>query len=104
MSIFSLLGIGNGRIKEALRRGSPIIDVRLANEFDLGKIRESINIPLDRLNINLERIRHMRKPIIICSNSDFENEKAISFLKVNGIKEIYNGGRWTKLLKIIQSL
>ena len=76
MSIFSILGIGNGKIKEALRRGAPVIDVRTATEFDLGKIQGSINIPLDRLNINLERIRHMQKPIIICSNSDFENEKA----------------------------
>ena len=104
MSILSILGIGNGKIKEALRRGAPVIDVRTATEFDLGKIHESINIPLDRLSINLERIRHMQKPIIICSNSDFENEKAISFLKANGIKEIYNGGSWTRVLKVIQSL
>jgi phage shock protein E len=104
MSIFSILGIGNGQIKEALRRGAPVIDVRTAAEFDLGKIQGSINIPLDRLNINLERIRHMRKPIIICSNSDFENEKAISFLKVNGVKEIYNGGSWTRVLRMTKSI
>ena len=104
MSIFSIFGIGTSKIKEALRHGAPIIDVRTATEFDLGKIQDSINIPLDRLNINLERIRHMPKPVIICSGSDFENEKAISFLKVNGIKEIYNGGSWTRVLKIVRSL
>jgi hypothetical protein len=46
----------------------------------------------------------MRKPIIICSSSDSENEKAISFLKANGIKEIYNGGSWTRVLKLIKSI
>ncbi len=104
MSILSLLGIGNNKIKEALRHGAPIIDVRIANEFDQGKIQDSINIPIERIDINLERIRDMRKPIILCSNTDAETEQAISILKANGIKEIYNGGSWTRLLRMIKSL
>ena len=104
MSILSIFGIGNGKIKEALRQQATIIDIRTAHEFDQGKVRDSINIPIDRIPINLERIRHMRKPIIICSSSDSENEKAINFLKANGIKEIYNGGSWTRVLKLIKSI
>ena len=104
MGILSLLGIGNGKIKEALRHGGTIIDIRTASEFDQGKVRDSINIPIDRISINLQRIREMPKPIIICSNFDSENEKAISFLKTNGIKEIYNGGSWTRILKISRSI
>jgi rhodanese-related sulfurtransferase len=104
MSILSIFGIGNNKIKEALRQGATIIDVRTANEFDQGKIRNSFNIPVDRININLERIRHMRRPIIICSNSDSETEQVISTLKANGIKDIHNGGSWTRLLKMIKTL
>jgi phage shock protein E len=104
MGILSFLGIGNNKIKEALRHGATIIDVRTADEFDQGKIRTSLNIPVDRIPINLQRIRHMRKPIIICSNSDVENEQAISALKANGIKDIYNGGSWKTLLKMIRTL
>lgn len=104
MSILSIFGIGNNKIKEALRQGATIIDVRTANEFDRGKIRNSFNIPVDRININLERIRHMRRPIIICSNSDSETEQVISTLKANGIKDIHNGGSWTRLLKMIKTL
>jgi rhodanese-related sulfurtransferase len=103
MDILSILGIGNGKLKEALRRGATVIDVRTAHQFDQGRIRGSINIPIDRIAINLERIRHLQKPVIICSDSDSENEKAISFLKANGIKEIYNGGSWTRVLKLIKS-
>ncbi|TMI86233.1 MAG: rhodanese-like domain-containing protein [Bacteroidetes bacterium] len=103
MSILSILGIGNGKIKEALKRGT-VIDVRTASEFDQGKVRDSINIPTDRISINLQRIRQMRKPIIICSNSDSESEKVIGFLKANGIKEIYNGGPWARVLKIARSI
>ena len=104
MSLLSILGIGNNKIKEALRRGATIIDVRTANEFDQGKIRQSFNIPLDRININLQRIRHMRRPLIICSNSASDSEKAILILKANDIKGVYNGGNWSRLLKMIRSL
>jgi phage shock protein E len=103
MSLLSILGIGNGKIKEALKRGT-VIDVRTASDFDQGKVRTSINIPTDRISINLQRIRQMRKPIVICSNSDSESEKVIGFLKASGLKEIYNGGPWTRVLKIARSI
>ena len=104
MGIRSIFGIGRNKIKEALQQGATIIDVRTANEFDQGKIRNSFNIPVDRIDINIERIRHMRRPIIICSHSDSETEQVISVLKANGIRNIYNGGSWTWLLKMIKSL
>jgi rhodanese-related sulfurtransferase len=104
MSILSIIGLGNNKIKEALRRGTIVIDVRTASEFDQGKVRGSINIPTDRIDINLRRIAHMHRPIIICSNSDSDNEKVISFLKANGVKEIYNGGHWARMLNLVRSL
>jgi rhodanese-related sulfurtransferase len=104
MNLLAILGFGNGKVKEALRQGAVIIDVRTAHEFDQGKIPGSINIPIDRITINLQRIRQLRRPIIICSDSDSESEKAISFLKASGIKEIYNGGSWTRMLKIVKSI
>ena len=38
MSILSILGIGNGKIKDAIRHGAIVIDVRKANEFDQGRV------------------------------------------------------------------
>ena len=104
MSLLSILGLGNGKLKEALRRGAVVIDIRTAAEFDRGKVRDSINIPVDRININLKRIVQMKRPIIICSNSDSENERVIDVLKASGVTEIYNGGRWTKIWRMTKSL
>lgn len=104
MSLLSILGIGNGRIKEALRSGAIVIDVRSASEFDRGKLRGSLNIPVDRININIRRIGEMRKPLILCSNSYSETESAIRILKAKGIMEAYNGGSWLGLLRIARSL
>ena len=52
MSFLSFLGLGTDKIKEALLKGAVIIDVRTANEFDMGKIPGSVNIPVDRIHIN----------------------------------------------------
>ena len=104
MSLFSILGLGNAKLKEALRRGAIIIDIRTAAEFDRKKVSDSINIPIDRININLRRIVQMNRPIIICSNSDSENERVIDVLKANGVREIYNGGNWTKMWRMMRSL
>ena len=60
MSILSILGIGNGKIKDAIRHGAIVIDVRTANEFDQGRAADSINIPVDRMDINLENIRSFK--------------------------------------------
>jgi rhodanese-related sulfurtransferase len=103
MGLLSILGIGSG-VKDALRKGAAIIDIRTAHEFDQGKIKGSINIPVDRISINLERIRNMRKPIVICGYSYSDNDKTITTLKANGIKDVYNGGSWTRVLKITKSL
>jgi rhodanese-related sulfurtransferase len=104
MSFLSILGIGNGKIKKALRRGAVVIDIRTAAEFDRGKVPDSINIPIDRININLKRVAQMNRPIIICSNSHSENEGVIEVLKANGVNEIHNGGNWTTISRIMRSI
>lgn len=104
MSFLSLFGPGNRKIREALRQGGTIIDIRPAGSYDQGKIRRSYNIPVDRIDINLERIRGMRKPIIVCSNSAPECDEVVSMLKRNGIEQAISGGNWTTLLRVIRSL
>jgi rhodanese-related sulfurtransferase len=104
MGLFSFLGFGKSGLKKALEQGAVIIDVRTVNEYDQGRIKGSVNIPLDRVPASLDRIRHMQRPIICCCASGARSAKAISLLKANGIKDVLNGGNWMKLLKLIQNL
>ncbi len=99
-----LFNFSGGSIKDALRKGATIVDVRTVHEYDQGRLRGSVNIPLERIPANLDRIRHMKKPIIICSNGDSRSSNATRFIKQEGIKEVYNGGSWEKLLRIINTL
>ncbi len=94
---------GNNKIKSALRRGGVIIDLRSPGEFDEGRIPDSINIPSDRISISLTRIKAMNVPVILTGYSDNIRETRHK-LKAHGVKEVYNGGHWTSVLKIIHSL
>ncbi|MBN8675402.1 MAG: rhodanese-like domain-containing protein [Chitinophagales bacterium] len=99
-----LFGTGKNSIKTALQNGAVIIDVRTVHEYDQGRIKGSINIPTDRLASSVERIRQFKKPVVFCGRYGAESSAAVRFMKKNGMKEIYDGGNWEKLLTVIQSL
>ena len=103
MGLLSIFGIGNGKIKEAIRKGAVIIDVRSAAEYDRGHIPRALNIPSDRINISIQRIKGLNKPVILCCNSGDRSGTAYRTLKQQGVKEVYNGGNWEKLLRAIRS-
>ena len=92
------------KIKDALKKGAVIIDVRTPHEFDSGKIPHSINIPVDRIASNVERIISMNKPVVVCCESGMRSNKAKTILKTAGIDEVYNGGSWESVLRIINRL
>ena len=99
MGILSWLGFGNNSIKQAIEAGAVIIDVRTPHEFDQGKIPGSINIPVDRISTQIDRIQKMNKPVILCCASGMRAGIAKSTLKRADIKDVYNGGGWQSLLR-----
>jgi len=100
MGLFSFLGLGNDKIIQAIHQGAVIIDVRPAYAFDqYGRIPGSINIPVDRIIINIERIRSMKRPIVLCCTYGDDCNKAAKMLKEKGIKDVYNGGNWESILR-----
>jgi phage shock protein E len=104
MGLFSFLRPGSGKIKNALRKGAIIIDVRTPQEYDRGHIPDAFNIPVDRIKVSIERIKASRLPVIVCCNSGDRSSTALQYLKAAGVKEVYNGGNWQQVLKIIESL
>ena len=95
---------GKNKIKEALKKGAVIVDVRTPHEYDNGRIPGSINIPVDRIAANVERIRLMKKPVIVCCESGARSDTAKNILKSAGVQEVHNGGSWESVLKIINKL
>jgi rhodanese-related sulfurtransferase len=96
-TIKNLLGFGpKVDYAELVKQGAVILDVRSKGEFQGGHIKGSINISVDSLNSNLNKLK-IDKPIITCCASGMRSANAKSILKSNGFKEVYNGGGWSSL-------
>jgi phage shock protein E len=91
-----ILGFSTVDISQLLSNGASILDVRTANEFANGHVQNSINIPLDQLAQQIEKIKKMPPPIITCCASGMRSASAKSILKAKGI-ETYNGGSWVSV-------
>lgn len=104
MGIFNLFGLGDGKLKDALRKGAIVIDVRTPNEFDQGRVPESINIPVDRVAANAERIKNMKRPVIFCCASGSRSSNAVAIMKAKGFTQVFNGGSWQHVLRLIKRI
>jgi rhodanese-related sulfurtransferase len=100
MGIFSFFG--SGKIKNAILRGAIIIDVRTGTEYDRGHVPDAFNIPVDRIGASADRLRDTKRPVIVCCSTGERSSKAQQILKAKGVKEVYNGGSWENVLRIMQ--
>ena len=64
---------------ELVKAGAIIIDVRTKGEYAGGHIRGSVNIPLDKLVSNLNKLKK-DKPIITCCASGMRSASAKNIL------------------------
>ena len=79
-----------------MKKENTILDVRTKMECFLGKIEGSVNIPLDQIPNNVEKIRNMQ-PVIICCAAGVRSAQAVAFLKNKGLEDISDGGGWKEL-------
>jgi phage shock protein E len=86
-------------LREIISNGAMIIDVRTKEEFQRGHIRDSINIPLDKLPGNIKKLKK-EKAIITCCASGARSATARNYLKSNGFGQVYNGGSWINVRRL----
>lgn len=99
-----ILGLGpQVNYAELMQQGAIILDVRSKGEYAGGHIKGSINISVDQLSRNLDRLKDQNKTIITCCASGMRSASAKSFLKSKGYKSVYNGGSWQSLQNKIRS-
>lgn len=97
-SIKKMLGFGPSVDYATLvKQGAIILDVRTKGEYSGGHIKGSINISVDQLTNNLNRLPDKQKPIITCCASGMRSSSAKSLLKSKGYSQVYNGGSWAGL-------
>jgi rhodanese-related sulfurtransferase len=103
MGLLSLFGIKSKKEKvaEFVEKGALIIDVRTPQEFQMGHIKESKNIPLDKISSSVKKIQKTGKPVITVCRSGARSAQAAAILRANGI-EVMNGGAWNYLQVLLR--
>jgi phage shock protein E len=97
-SIKQLLGLApKTDYAQLVKEGAVILDVRSRGEFNGGHISGSINVPVDELKANLNKLKDKNKVIITCCASGMRSAAAKSMLVSNGYPKVYNGGGWRSL-------
>lgn len=80
--------------KELLAQGALVVDVRTPGEFQMGSVKDSMNIPLFDLPSQMDTLKG-KKVVLVC-RSGARASQALQFLAHNGI-EAYNAGPWQTL-------
>ncbi|MGL4411544.1 MAG: rhodanese-like domain-containing protein [Bacteroidales bacterium] len=87
--------------KGLIEGGAMIVDVRTREEYADGGLKNSVNIPLDRLGSSLERLPKDRAIILYCA-SGMRSSAACSLLKRKGYSDVYNGKSASYLRSMIR--
>ena len=103
MGLFSFLNPGASAIREALQRDAVIIDVRAPYQYDQGKIPNSLNIPIEQIAKNAAYIKGFNRPVIFCGSGS-ESGTAKRILQQYGMKDVFNGGNWQRVLRLLKSV
>jgi len=82
---------------QLVSEGAIILDVRSKGEFASGHIKGSINIPVNKLQESLDKLKSKNIPIIACCASGMRSASAKSLLESIGYKKVINGGSWHSL-------
>ena len=77
-----------------------IVDVRTEHEFAGSRVEDSINIPLNEIPNNIDKLKGMQ-PIVMCCAAGIRSGNAVNYLKKIGLEEVYNGGSWQQVQETI---
>ena len=98
MGLLDLFGFGSKKkiaIQEMLENNGLLIDVRTQYEFDNGHADGSICIPLNSIKHKANKLKAMKRPLVLICRSGARSGSASSYLTTQGI-DCINGGTWRR--------
>ena len=88
-----LLGIKSVDLTQLIQQGAVIVDVRSKSEFASGHVKGAINIPLEQIANQAEKLKK-HSHIITCCRSSNQSGMAKYTLQSKGLTNVTNGGSW----------
>ena len=97
--IKNILGFGPKiDINALIAQGATIVDVRTPAEYKDGHVKGSINLPLQTLGSQMNKLKK-DQVIITCCRSGSRSGMARRQLQAAGFTQVYNGGPWNSIKK-----
>lgn len=90
----------NSGLKEAVKNGAFLVDVRTPGEFSGGSVKGAVNIPLDKVPSQLFKFKNKKNIVVFCRSGN-RSSQAKSILEQNGFQNVINGGTWQNVNQIV---
>lgn len=102
MGIFNNIfgGNTNENLSKLVNEGAFLVDVRTPEEFAEGNVKESTNIPLDQVAVNLDKFKGKESIVVFCRSGN-RSGQAKNILEQNGFTNVTNGGTWQDINDVI---
>ena len=92
----------NEQIKEAIKAGAMLVDVRTPGEFSSGSVKGAVNVPLDKISQKLSLFKGKNNIVVFCRSGN-RSGQAKSILEQNGVKNVFNGGTWNDVAQLLNN-
>lgn len=92
----------NTELKDAVKAGAFLVDVRSSEEFYGGSVQGAVNIPVERISEQLNDFKNKESIVVFC-RSGARSGYAKSILEEKGIKNVINGGTWFNVNNVVNN-
>jgi rhodanese-related sulfurtransferase len=92
----------NNQLREAIKNGAFLVDVRTPSEFSGGSVKGAVNIPLDKVPSQLSKFKDKKHIVVFCRSGN-RSSQAKSILEQNGFQNVINGGSWENVNSIVNN-
>ncbi len=90
----------NSNLKEIVKNGAFLVDVRTPFEFSGGSVKGAVNIPLDKVQSQLSKFKNKKSIVVFCRSGN-RSSQAKSILESHGFQNVINGGTWQNVKNIV---
>ena len=90
----------NSQLKESIKNGAILVDVRTPGEFSSGSVKSAINIPLNQLSSQISKLKNKKEIIVFCKSGG-RSAQAKVILEQNGFNNVINGGSYSNVNDVL---
>jgi phage shock protein E len=82
-------------VREKIKTGALVVDVRSPAEFAAGAYAGAVNIPIEQVQQRLAEFGDVKHPVVVYCRSGHRSRLAKAILEKNGYSDVTDGGGLT---------